>query len=148
MKWFHQKMAMNYKIVSTQLLTLAFCTALHFAIVVRTFSFFKLIDLYILSQKPNLSKNTKFIINFTSKLLIFFIFETISSNQNDWAFHWSLLAISIFYCCTEAELKNIVISVTYCKKALVKLLIYSLFIERPGLRPTTIQRKNWKENAS
>lgn len=66
-------LAMNYKIVSTQLLTLAFCTALHFAIVVRTFSFFKLIDLYILSQKLNLSTNIQFIIDFTNKILKFLV---------------------------------------------------------------------------
>ena len=69
-------LAMNYKIVSTQLLTLAFCTALHFAIVVRTFSFFKLIDLYILSQKLNLSTNIQFIIDFTSKLLNVLLYNT------------------------------------------------------------------------
>ena len=105
-------LAMNYKIVSTQLLTLAFCTALHFAIVVRTFSSFKLIDLYILSQKLYLSTKIESLINFTSKLLnVFSLYNTVSLYQNNSGFNWRLLTIRdrrcYISCLTESSVQQV-----------------------------------------
>ena len=112
-------LAMNYKIVSTQLLTLAFCTALHFAIVVRTFSFFKLIDLYILSQKPNPSTKIQSIIDFPSKLLnCFYIIQFLYIKTIE-LFIGVCFAketeadIFIIYCSTEAELNKKYCNICY-----------------------------------